>query len=60
METHETKTIPGPGAYDIVPAISSKGEQFYSKYESSRAALFHPAHSQRFLELRTLFVHTAL
>ncbi len=47
--------MPGPGAYEILPGITAKGPQFYSKYSSSRAAAFHPPTSPRFADIRMLF-----
>jgi len=43
---------PGPGTYEMLSCISPRGPQFYSKYESSRAAAFHPPRSKRFADLR--------
>jgi hypothetical protein len=39
--------IPGPGTYVPLASISPEGKQFYSKFESSRAAHFNPPCSSR-------------
>ncbi len=39
---------PGPGAYSPMSSISKDGSQFYSRYESSKAAHFNPPSSSRF------------
>jgi len=54
------KGQPGPGTYEVLPGISPRGNQFYSKYESSRAAQFNPPHSQRFMDLRTTFPYNPI
>lgn len=46
------KTVPGPGAYQILSAISPKGNYAYSKYRGSAAALFGPSKSSRFKTIR--------
>jgi len=51
---------PGPGSYDLLPGISPKGQQFLSKFESSRAAAFNPPHSKRFAEIRIFLISVIL
>jgi hypothetical protein len=42
---------PGPGSYTSTPGISALGNQFFSKFESSKAAHFNPPSSLRFNEV---------
>jgi len=51
VDLKESKTIPGPGTYPIIQSISPKGNQFLSKYNSSKASVFHPPNSVRFKEI---------
>ena len=39
---------PGPGAYPYYRTINKEGKYHFSKYENSKASVFHPAHSERF------------
>lgn len=45
-----TKT-PGPGTYNMIQGTSAKGNQFLSNFSSSRASVFNPRRSSRFLEI---------
>lgn len=45
-------SVPGPGTYEMLAATSPKGNHFLSRFESTRATLFNPPHSQRFLGMR--------
>ena len=51
---------PGPGTYEVMPGISPRGAQFYSKFESSRAAVFNPPQSKRFDAIRNISRHINL
>ncbi len=46
---------PGPGTYDALAGITPKGTQFFSRFQSSRACLFHPPRSRRFNDIRIFF-----
>ena len=50
----EVRKHPGPGSYKVLPSVSPTGFHFYSKYDSSRASVFHPPNSARFKEISTL------
>jgi len=39
---------PGPGTYPTIPSITPKGNQFFSRFESSKATVFNPPVSTRF------------
>ena len=43
-----TKGIPGPGAYEAIPAINDKGRYTLSKFSNSCATLINPSRSRRF------------
>ncbi|CAD8202217.1 unnamed protein product [Paramecium octaurelia] len=43
-----TKNVPGPGAYNSVQGIDSKGRYPISKFSNSCATLFNPPRSKRF------------
>ena len=45
---HCLPKTPGPGAYSNIAAISPKGAQFVSQFESSKASNFNPPSSCRF------------
>ena len=46
------KINPGPGAYELKPALNEKGSYFVSRFEGSKATTINPSRSVRFLELR--------
>lgn len=43
---------PGPGAYEMKPALNQNGAYFNSKYHNSMATTMAPSRSLRFLELK--------
>lgn len=51
MELASIKT-PGPGTYKSITAITQRGNQFVSKFESSKASTFNPPCSARFKDRR--------
>lgn len=42
---------PGPGTYEALAGTSPRGKQFYSKFASSRASVFNPPRSGRFIDI---------
>uniref|UniRef100_A0A7S3J2Z4 Uncharacterized protein n=1 Tax=Euplotes harpa TaxID=151035 RepID=A0A7S3J2Z4_9SPIT len=43
-----SKGVPGPGSYEFKASLTSRGNQFLSKYRSSGATTFNPPQSKRF------------
>lgn len=41
------KGIPGPGSYEAKASLTSRGNQFLSKFKSSGAPTFNPPSSKR-------------
>jgi hypothetical protein len=46
------KYVPGPGTYPVPQSINERGNYFNSKFSGSKATLFSPPRSKRFIELK--------
>lgn len=42
-----SKDVPGPGSYEFKPSLTSRGDQYLSKFRSSGATSFNPPSSKR-------------